>query len=142
MGVGVALAWCCFGSCLVGDGGGGVVVERAVWAVVVVDLDETAEMKGLQLGDGGRLGLGAEPSFEGLLEAFDFAAGGWMVRSRVLLDDVQADQFGFEGVTATTPAGVAVENTMPLSVNVDAGRPWSSTAVRNVVSTARAVTRR
>jgi len=47
--------------------------------------------QGLQLVDGGGLvGLGVEPFLEGLLEAFDPAAGGGVVGSAVLLDDVEA----------------------------------------------------
>ena len=57
--------------------------------MVVVVVDEGVE-QGLQLGDGGRLvGLGAEPFFQGLLEAFDFALGVWMVGLAVLLGDVE-----------------------------------------------------
>jgi hypothetical protein len=40
----------------------------------------------LQVGEGGRLvGLGVEPFARRLLEAFDFPAGGGVVRGRVLL---------------------------------------------------------
>jgi hypothetical protein len=61
-----------------------------VWTLLVVDLGEGVE-QGLQVGDRLRLvGLGPEPFLEGLLEAFDFAAGGGVVGSAVLLDDVEA----------------------------------------------------
>ena len=66
-----------FGELLV-DGGGNGSAEAAVGSVVVVDASEFVEL-GLQRGDVGGWGLGAEPAFEGLLEAFDFAAGARMV---------------------------------------------------------------
>ena len=47
-------------------------------AVVVVDVDECVELV-LELGEGGRSGLVAQPFLHGLLEAFDFAAGGGVV---------------------------------------------------------------
>src|SRR3954451_5364065 len=79
-----------FGPRLVGGGGGDVAGEGAVGAVVVVVVDEGVE-EGLQLGNrGGLVGLGAEPSFEGLVEAFDLAAGGGVVGPRVLLADSEA----------------------------------------------------
>ena len=75
--------------------------------VVVVVVGELVE-EGLQVGDGGWLGgSSAEPFFQGLLEAFDFAAGGGVVGSGVLLGDVEADEFGFEGVASASSAGEA-----------------------------------
>jgi hypothetical protein len=50
--------------------------------VVVVELDEDVD-EGLQLvGRGGLDGLGMQPLLHGLLEAFDLAAGGWVVSFR------------------------------------------------------------
>ena len=44
----------------------------------------------LQVGDGGGLSwLGSQPVLEGLLESLDFAAGGGVVGSAVLLDDAE-----------------------------------------------------
>ena len=53
------------------------------------------------------LGLGSEPFLEGLLEPFDFAARGGVVRSAVLLHDALSDEFGLEGVAAAVSAGEA-----------------------------------
>jgi hypothetical protein len=50
--------------------------------------------EGLKVSHGGGLrGLGAEPFLHRLLEAFDFSAGGGVVRSRVFLSDAEAAQF-------------------------------------------------
>jgi len=49
---------------------------------VVVDVDEGVDL-GLQFGQGRCSGLAGEPAFEGLLEPFDLAAGGRMVRGGV-----------------------------------------------------------
>ena len=73
--------WCCS----VGQG--------SVGSAVVVFVDELVEQC-LELVDRGGLGrLGAEPLLEGLLEPFDFALGGGVVGSAVLLDDVQSAEF-------------------------------------------------
>ena len=73
--------------------------------MVVVGLDELVE-KGLEFGDGGRLdGLGGEPVLHCLLEAFDFAAGGRVVRAGVLLDDVEAWELGFQAVASAAAPG-------------------------------------
>jgi hypothetical protein len=78
-----------------------------VGAPLVVVVDELVE-QGLELADGRRLAaLGAEPAFEGLLEAFDLAAGGGVVGSGVLLDDAEAAEFGLEAVAAPLAAGEA-----------------------------------
>ena len=66
-------------------------------AVVVVVLDEGVDV-GLQLVDGGGGQLGAEPFLHCLLEAFDLAAGGGVVGSRVLLANAALHEFGFEAV--------------------------------------------
>ena len=63
-----------------------------MWPKLVVDLGEGVELA-LEFADGGGGGLGAEPTFHGLLEALDFAAGGRVVWSRVLLADVVFDEF-------------------------------------------------
>jgi hypothetical protein len=69
------------GSCLVGGGRGGPVRQGLVRPTSVVLLGEDLE-EGLEFGDRlGLLGLGAQPLLEGLLEAFDLAAGGgWFGR--------------------------------------------------------------
>ena len=92
-----------------------------MWSLVVVDGDEAVE-QGLQLGDRGRLvGLGAQPRLEGLLEAFDLAAGGRVVGSGVLLDDAERAQLGLEGVAAAAAAGEAGGEHHPVVGQVDAG---------------------
>jgi hypothetical protein len=74
---------------------------------VVVVVDEVFEQC-LELGDGGGLvGSGAEPAFEGLVEAFDFAAGGGVSGPGVLLVDAEAAEFGLEAVAAAAAAGEA-----------------------------------
>lgn len=55
-------------------GGGGASSDSAVGPFVVVDVCEGVELV-LELLDGLRGGLGSEPAFEGLVEAFDFALG-------------------------------------------------------------------
>ena len=74
--------------------------------MVVVGFDEGVELS-LELGGVRGGGLTAEPLLHGLLESFDFAAGGGVVRSRVLLHDVSLDEFGFEGVAAAVSASEA-----------------------------------
>ena len=77
-----------------------------MWPVVVVGVGEAVEQC-LEFGEGGGLGLGSEPFLEGLLEPFDFAAGGGVVRSAVLLHDAVRDEFGLEGVASAVPASEA-----------------------------------
>ncbi len=72
---------------------------------VVVFIDEGVDQR-LQFGDGGGLGLlGGEPFLECLVEAFDFAAGGGMVRGGVLLLDLEFREPGLEGVAAASEPG-------------------------------------
>jgi hypothetical protein len=52
-------------------------------------------------------GWGAQPGLHRLFEAFDFAAGGGVVGSSVLLGDAEAAQFGLEGVGSSLAAGEA-----------------------------------
>src|SRR4051812_38688334 len=68
------------------DGGGGAATEAAVGAVVVVVGDELVEL-GLELVDARGRVVGGEPSFEGLVEAFDFAAGLGVIGPRVAKPD-------------------------------------------------------
>jgi len=56
---------------------------------VVVFVDEGVEL-GLEVGEGGGLGLFGQKAFEGLVEAFDLAAGGGVIRGGVDLGDAQA----------------------------------------------------
>ena len=72
-------------------------------SLVVVDRDERVELV-LELADRGGGGLVAEPALHGLLESFDFAAGGGVVGSAVLLADAQSDEFGLERVAAGASA--------------------------------------
>ena len=71
---------------------------------VVVFVAELVEER-LEIGEGARLeGLGAQPFLHRLLEPLGLAAGGRVVWSGVLLDDVAAAEFGFEGVLAALAA--------------------------------------
>jgi hypothetical protein len=74
-----------------------------VGSVVVVDVDEGVELV-LEFGEGARAGLGAQPFLHRELETFDFAAGGWVVGSGVLLVDAELDEFVLEGVAGGSPA--------------------------------------
>nr|WP_231737595.1 hypothetical protein [Mycobacterium sp. IS-1742] len=71
---------------------------------MVVLVDEGVEL-GLQFGQGVGVGLAGEPAFEGLVEAFDFAAGGGVVGGGVDLDDAKVVQFVLQGVAAASAAG-------------------------------------
>ena len=65
--------------------------------MIVVGDEGVAE--GLQLSDGLRLSrLSGEPHFEGLVEAFHFAAGGGVVGLGVLLGHAEVAQQGGEAV--------------------------------------------
>lgn len=54
--------------------GRGAVFERAVRALFVVVVAEAVELD-LQFVESARGGLGGEPAFQGLVEAFDLALG-------------------------------------------------------------------
>ena len=69
----------------------------------VVDHRELVEQR-FELGEGVGRGLLFEPTFQGLMETFDLAAGGRVVGSAVLLLDAEAVKFGFEAVAATPAA--------------------------------------
>jgi hypothetical protein len=87
-----------FGAGLLGGGGGGVPGQGSVWSAMVVLVDECLDQR-LELADvGGLGGLGAEPVLQGLWEAFDFAAGGGVVGSGVLLGHAEPVQVVFEAV--------------------------------------------
>jgi hypothetical protein len=80
-----------------------------VRSIVVVGADEGVD-EGLQLGDGDRLdGLGEQPLLHRLLEPFDLAAGGGVVRAGVLLHDVAAAELVLEVVAAAAAAAAAGE---------------------------------
>ena len=104
VGVGTAVAGGGLGAAGVDRGRGGSVRQGAVRTVVVVGLDEGVDQR-LQLADRGRLDrLGAQPLLQGLLEAFDFAAGGGVVGSGVLLGDVPVVELLLESVAASAAA--------------------------------------
>ena len=71
--------------------------------VMVVGVDERVELM-LQLDDRRGWWLGAQPAFHGELEAFDFAAGGGVVGSGVLLADSKFDEFFLEAVARGSAA--------------------------------------
>lgn len=62
----------------------------------------------LYFGDGAGLGrLGADPFLEGLVEAFDLAAGLWVVGPGVLERDAQGGQVGLKCGASAGAGGVA-----------------------------------
>ncbi len=77
--------------------GGCAPVEAAVGASVVVLVDEGVEL-GLEAGEISGAWLGGELALEGLLEAFDFAAGGGVVGSGVLLGDPEVGEGGLDAL--------------------------------------------
>ena len=79
--------------------------------------------------------MAGEPFFEGLMEAFHFAAGGRVVGGGVDLADPAAAKFVFESVASALPPDMRVVKTMSLSVRVAAGIPWAAQASRNAVRT-------
>ena len=104
VGVGAAVEGAGFRPGRVGGGRCCLVGQGAVRPGVVVGAGERVE-EGLQLGDrGGLIALRGEPLFQGLLEAFDFPAGGRVVGPGVLLDDTEGAQFVLEGVAAAFAA--------------------------------------
>lgn len=77
-------------------------------AVVVVRVPEGLQV-GVELVEGlGLVGLPGQPHLGGLLEPFDLAAGGGVVRSGVLLSHAQRGEFGLEGVAAAANVGGGV----------------------------------
>ena len=127
VGAGGAVAGRGFGPGGVGGSRGRAAREGAVRAAGVVDGSERAG-QGLQLGQGGGLaGLGAEPVLHRLLEPFDFALGLGVVRLAVLLGDAEAAQLVLPGRCGRPGRPTnRVVNTVPLSVNVEAGAPWAA----------------
>jgi hypothetical protein len=95
-----------------------------VGAAVVVFVGEGIEV-GLEVGEGLGGGLLDEPAFEGLLEAFDFPAGGGMVGAGVLVGDPEVGQGGLEGVAAAAPAGEAAGVDEGVVGQHGGGRPCS-----------------
>ena len=79
--VGAVVFGGCFGEPVV-DGGWGCAAEGSVGPVVVVGVGEFVE-EALELVEVVGSGLGGEPFFEGLLETFDFSAGGGVWSSSV-----------------------------------------------------------
>ena len=75
-------------------------------AVVVVMAGEFVD-EALELVEAVGAGVGFEPFFEGLLETFDFSAGGGVVGCGVLLFGAEVSEAGLEGVSAAFAAGEA-----------------------------------
>jgi hypothetical protein len=121
---------------------GGAVRQGAVWPVVVVLLDEPVQQR-LQLGDGGWLDwLAVEPLLEGLLEPFDFAAGGGWFGGEFFCTTPSRRSSVSKALRPPRPPASRVVKTVPLSVSVEAGIPYWATVVRNVASTIGPVIRR
>ena len=74
--------------------------------MVVVGVGEFVDER-LELVEVVGAGLGFEVFLEGLLETFDFSAGGGVVGRRVLLFDAEVSEPGLEGVAASFHAGEA-----------------------------------
>ena len=75
-------------------------------AVVVVMAGEFVD-EALELVEAVGSGLGFEVFLEGLLETFDFSAGGGVVGCGVLLFGAEVSEAGLEGVSAAFAAGEA-----------------------------------
>jgi hypothetical protein len=144
VGANAVVPWRCLCRCwLCGDGfgaggvggGWGFAANGPVGSGVVVVVGEGVEL-GLQLGDRGRRVLAGQPAFEGLVEAFDLAAGLRVVGPGAGVGDAQAGDFGFQGAAAT--AGAAVKMA-PLSVSRVAGRPCWSAAWAKAATTSAAL---
>ena len=103
--VGAVVFGGCFGETLVGSGWS-CAAEGSVGPVVVVVAGEFVE-EALEFVEAVGAGLGGEVFFEGLLETFDFSAGGGVVGRGVLLFGAEVSEAGFEGVAASFPAGEA-----------------------------------
>ena len=112
-----------------------------MWPVVVVDGGEGVQQC-LELGEGGGLGiLGGEPVLEGLLEPLGFALGLRVVRFAVFLGDARRRSSCSKALRPPLPPDSRVVNTIPLSVNVEAGMPCLAVAARKTASTMGPVTR-
>ena len=75
--------------------GGGLAADPAVGPLVVVVVDESVEL-GLEFVEISGEGLAAEPLLEGLLEAFDLAAGLGVVGAAGLGDHADGSELDFE----------------------------------------------
>ena len=93
-----------------GAAGGGVLVDE------VVDL-------GLEFGDGGGAGLAGEPFLEGLVEAFNFSAGGGVAGVELICVMPWRCSSASKPLHPPLPPANRVVETMPLSVNVEYGMP-------------------
>ena len=89
----------------------------------------------------GLVGLGAEPVLQGLLEPFDLAAGGGVVRAGVLLHDAEAAQFVLEAVASAAAAGEAGGEDHAVVGQRGGGDAVLAAAWRKVASTIGPVTR-
>ncbi len=104
-----AISNCCSGWFRV-DGGGRGSSETAVRSTMVVFVDELIE-EGLEFFDRCWRGPGLQPVFHGLLEPFDFPAGGRMAWFGVFLVNAEFEEKPLEPVeagyaSASEPCGV------------------------------------
>ena len=79
-----------------------------MWPVLVERGDELVDVL-LELVECVGWGLLAEPFFEGLFEAFNFAAGGGVAWGGVFLPDSSLSEVRFEGVSAVESASAGSE---------------------------------
>jgi hypothetical protein len=86
------------------DGDGSLSIKGPVWSLGVVVVAKGVELD-LELGDRGRRGLLGEEALEGLVEAFDLAAGLGMVGGGVFEGDAEALEFQLQENLAPAGAG-------------------------------------
>jgi hypothetical protein len=75
---------------------------------------------GPELVEGGCRWLLGQPAFEGLVEAFDLAAGLGVIGTGVLVGDAQADQLQLDGARAVAALG-GEHGPVELSITVKSG---------------------
>jgi hypothetical protein len=103
---------------------------------MVVVAGELVEL-GLQLGHGCGPGLLAQPAFEGLVEAFDLAAGLRVVGAGVPVGD--RHRANSSSIAQRPPPRGAAVKTAPLSEGIDAGNPLAAAAWWKLATTSAAL---
>ena len=111
--------------------------ERPVRAALVVVLAELVELA-LQLAERSRGRPRSQPALQRLVKALDLALGLGMSRRDPFF--CWTPSSGSRYSNALRPPPKRAVKTRPLSVSVEAGAPWASTAARNVETTSSPVT--
>ena len=109
-------------------------------SVVVVVGGEGVEL-GLEFVAGVGVGLAGEGFFEGLVEAFDFAAGGGVVGVELIWRTPRRCSSASSWLRPPLPPANRVVKTMPLSVRVEYGMPYLVRVLVNSLATICAVMR-